>query len=94
MAICLYLISGPNFLSIFILLMYSLNFLSINRFERKKNIDLAISAFARLLTVEGSNARDVTLTIVGMSLNLKSKSSHLPSCCSVRLSELFHITVV
>ncbi|GMP53143.1 hypothetical protein CsSME_00018699 [Camellia sinensis var. sinensis] len=30
-----------------------LNFLSINRFERKKNIDLAISAFATLHTLEG-----------------------------------------
>lgn len=38
---------------------YKLNFLSINRFERKKNIDLAISAFALL----GSS--DVTLTIAG-----------------------------
>ncbi|RXH84014.1 hypothetical protein DVH24_026913 [Malus domestica] len=32
---------------------YRLNFLSINRFERKKNIDLAISAFALLRTLEG-----------------------------------------
>ncbi|XP_076896416.1 uncharacterized protein LOC143549403 [Bidens hawaiensis] len=38
---------------------YTLNFLSINRFERKKNIDLAISAFAMLYS------RDVTLTIAG-----------------------------
>ncbi|XP_076937492.1 uncharacterized protein LOC143609840 [Bidens hawaiensis] len=38
---------------------YTLNFLSINRFERKKNIDLAISAFAML------DSRDVTLTIAG-----------------------------
>lgn len=42
-----------------------MNFLSINRFERKKNIDLAISAFARLLTREENNAKDVTLTIAG-----------------------------
>lgn len=42
-----------------------MNFLSINRFERKKNIDLAISAFARLLTHEEINAKDVTLTIAG-----------------------------
>ncbi|XP_076947891.1 uncharacterized protein LOC143619961 [Bidens hawaiensis] len=38
---------------------YTLNFLSINRFERKKNIDLAISAFAML------DSRDMTLTIAG-----------------------------
>ncbi|KAJ0932400.1 putative hexosyltransferase [Helianthus annuus] len=38
---------------------YRLNFLSINRFEKKKNIDLAISAFAML------GSPDVTLTIAG-----------------------------
>ncbi|GJV55863.1 alpha-1,3/1,6-mannosyltransferase ALG2 [Tanacetum coccineum] len=38
---------------------YKLNFLSINRFERKKNIDLAISALAML------GSPDVTLTIAG-----------------------------
>nr|XP_043616974.1 alpha-1,3/1,6-mannosyltransferase ALG2-like [Erigeron canadensis] len=38
---------------------YKLNFLSINRFERKKNIDLAISAFAML------GSLDATLTIAG-----------------------------
>ncbi|XP_021855306.1 uncharacterized protein [Spinacia oleracea] len=42
-----------------------MNFLSINRFERKKNIGLAISAFARLLALDGNNANDVTLTIAG-----------------------------
>ncbi|GAB4849381.1 hypothetical protein Ancab_004178 [Ancistrocladus abbreviatus] len=47
-----------------------LNFLSINRFERKKNIDLAISAFARLPTLEGNALHghvlaDATLTIAG-----------------------------
>ncbi|TXG72858.1 hypothetical protein EZV62_001437 [Acer yangbiense] len=49
---------------------YKLNFLSINRFERKKNIDLAVSAFAMLQTLEGDvfknhNLVDVTLTIAG-----------------------------
>ncbi|KAK3198634.1 hypothetical protein Dsin_022049 [Dipteronia sinensis] len=49
---------------------YKLNFLSINRFERKKNIDLAVSAFAMLQTLEGDvfkndNLADVTLTIAG-----------------------------
>lgn len=47
-----------------------LNFLSINRFERKKNIELAISAFARLFTsqsvlVDGGNSMEFTLTIAG-----------------------------
>ncbi|XVF01939.1 hypothetical protein REPUB_Repub04eG0133000 [Reevesia pubescens] len=49
---------------------FKLNFLSINRFERKKNIDLAVSAFAMLHTLEGnvhqtSNLADATLTIAG-----------------------------
>ncbi|KAF5478546.1 hypothetical protein F2P56_005096 [Juglans regia] len=47
-----------------------LNFLSINRFERKKNIELAISAFAMLHTPEGDvfqnhNLDDASLTIAG-----------------------------
>ena len=50
--------------------LYRLNFLSINRFERKKNIDLAISAFAMLRTLEGDalggqNFADASLTIAG-----------------------------
>ncbi|XP_010537724.1 PREDICTED: alpha-1,3/1,6-mannosyltransferase ALG2 [Tarenaya hassleriana] len=40
------------------------NFLSINRFERKKNIDLAISAFALLLK-HNEKLGDVTLTVAG-----------------------------
>ncbi|KAK9199085.1 hypothetical protein WN944_014272 [Citrus x changshan-huyou] len=49
---------------------YKLNFLSINRFERKKNIDLALSAFAMLQNLEedvfkNHNTADVTLTIAG-----------------------------
>ncbi|XP_074311172.1 uncharacterized protein LOC141647036 [Silene latifolia] len=42
-----------------------MNFLSINRFERKKNIDLAISAFAKLDSHKAKNGNDVTLTIAG-----------------------------
>ncbi|XP_019249463.1 PREDICTED: alpha-1,3/1,6-mannosyltransferase ALG2-like [Nicotiana attenuata] len=47
-----------------------LNFLSINRFERKKNIELAISAFAMLCTHgmhdrQGVNIDDVSLTVAG-----------------------------
>ncbi|XP_059662739.1 uncharacterized protein LOC132308625 [Cornus florida] len=49
---------------------FKLNFLSINRFERKKNIDLAISAFAMLHALEGDvlqghNLADVCLTVAG-----------------------------
>ncbi|TQE03153.1 hypothetical protein C1H46_011324 [Malus baccata] len=49
---------------------YRLNFLSINRFERKKNIDLAISAFALLRTLEGDvlqgpDLAEASLTIAG-----------------------------
>ncbi|XP_031286808.1 alpha-1,3/1,6-mannosyltransferase ALG2 isoform X1 [Pistacia vera] len=43
-----------------------LNFLSVNRFERKKNIDLALSAFVMLQNLEGDHKiPDVTLTIAG-----------------------------
>ncbi|KAK9204177.1 hypothetical protein WN943_014435 [Citrus x changshan-huyou] len=47
-----------------------LNFLSINRFERKKNVDLALSAFAKLRNLEedvikNRDTADVTLTIAG-----------------------------
>ncbi|XP_057967197.1 uncharacterized protein LOC131157230 isoform X1 [Malania oleifera] len=46
------------------------NFLSINRFERKKNIELAISAFAMVRTLEGNvlqgqNLDNISLTIAG-----------------------------
>lgn len=49
---------------------FKLNFLSINRFERKKNIDLAISAFAMLRSLYedalgGQNFSDASLTIAG-----------------------------
>ncbi|KAJ6829769.1 alpha-1,3/1,6-mannosyltransferase ALG2-like [Iris pallida] len=47
---------------------YKLNFLSINRFERKKNLQLAISAFALLCSFESSlpnNLSEATLTIAG-----------------------------
>uniref|UniRef100_M1CZS4 Alpha-1,3/1,6-mannosyltransferase ALG2 n=1 Tax=Solanum tuberosum TaxID=4113 RepID=M1CZS4_SOLTU len=50
-----------------------LNFLSINRFERKKNIELAISAFAMVHAHEvhdhqGVNMNDVSLTVAGKFL--------------------------
>ncbi|KAI3990957.1 hypothetical protein MKX01_026141 [Papaver californicum] len=49
---------------------YNLNLLSINRFERKKNIDLAISSFAMLHTLEsdvlkGDDLEKASLTVVG-----------------------------
>ncbi|WOL14292.1 hypothetical protein Cni_G23072 [Canna indica] len=46
---------------------YKLNFLSINRFERKKNLQLAISAFALLCSFGNSlpSHVKVTLTIAG-----------------------------
>lgn len=49
---------------------YKLNFLSINRFERKKNIELAVSAFARLHNLEehalqSQKLNEATLTIAG-----------------------------
>lgn len=49
---------------------YKLNFLSINRFERKKNIELAVSAFARLHHLEehalqSQKLNEATLTIAG-----------------------------
>ena len=50
-------------------LLYRLNFLSINCFERKKNLDLAISAFALLRSVAsklpGDALQDATLTVAG-----------------------------
>ncbi|KAK7272767.1 hypothetical protein RJT34_29590 [Clitoria ternatea] len=48
---------------------FKLNFLSINRFERKKNIQLAISAFAMLHSPEGvlkhKDITNATLTVAG-----------------------------
>lgn len=41
------------------------NFLSINRFERKKNTELAISALAMLHSVQDSDLTRVSLTIAG-----------------------------
>ncbi|XP_028785934.1 alpha-1,3/1,6-mannosyltransferase ALG2-like [Neltuma alba] len=48
---------------------FKFNFLSINRFERKKNIELAISAFAQLHALKGDALRqdafNASLTVVG-----------------------------
>lgn len=57
-----------------------LDFLSINRFERKKNIGLAISAFANLYNVkecfEDCSLQNASLTIVGKSLDRLILSSN------------------
>lgn len=49
---------------------YKLNFLSINHFERKRNIELTVSAFARLHTLaehalQSQSLTEATLTIAG-----------------------------
>ncbi|KAH7676897.1 GDP-Man:Man(2)GlcNAc(2)-PP-dolichol alpha-1,6-mannosyltransferase protein [Dioscorea alata] len=48
---------------------YKLNFLSINRFERKKNLELAISSFALLCSSKAPNPdqglAEATLTVAG-----------------------------
>lgn len=51
-------------------LYYRLTFLSINRFERKKNIELAISAFAMLYNsqhefVQDDKRRELSLVVAG-----------------------------
>lgn len=69
-------LSNPVFLNMKLNILanfFRLNFLSINRFERKKNIALAISAFSILCkdeenVLQGLNLADATLTIVGESL--------------------------
>ncbi|CAN7123578.1 unnamed protein product [Brassica rapa subsp. narinosa] len=48
---------------------YRLNFLSINRFEKKKNINLAVSAFA-ILCKHKQNLTDVALTVAGKCSSL------------------------
>ncbi|UJR35125.1 hypothetical protein I4U23_027896 [Adineta vaga] len=43
----------------------SINFLSINRFERKKDLGLAIHAFSHLQTLLSSNSKPIHLYIIG-----------------------------
>ncbi|KAJ0046707.1 hypothetical protein Pint_04758 [Pistacia integerrima] len=69
-----------------------LNFLSVNRFERKKNIDLALSAFVMLQNLEGDHKiPDVTLTIAGKSFSFMvwqiSHTDYWPCQCA----EIFHL---
>ncbi|CDY10560.1 BnaC03g70540D [Brassica napus] len=56
---------------------YKLNFLSINRFEKKKNIDLAVSAFAILCKHKLTLSDDVTLTVAA------ERNELLSSCLCV-----------
>lgn len=53
---------------------FRLNFLSINRFERKKNLELAISSFALLCSSKAPNPdqglAEATLTVAGDHLCL------------------------
>lgn len=68
----LFKISSSNLLFFF---WFRPNFLSINRFERKKNIELAISAFAMLRTLIGDSLQhqdisNASLTVVGELLLL------------------------
>jgi alpha-1,3/alpha-1,6-mannosyltransferase len=43
----------------------SINFLSINRFERKKDLALALHSFAHLRTLLNSNSKSIHLYIIG-----------------------------
>ncbi|CAN6176941.1 unnamed protein product [Urochloa humidicola] len=62
---------------------YKLNFQSINRFERKKNLDLAISAFSLLRSVAstlppGDALQEATLTVAGgYDMRLKENVEYL-----------------
>ncbi|KAI4387987.1 hypothetical protein MLD38_000367 [Melastoma candidum] len=57
---------------------FKLNFLSINRFERKKNINLAITAFARLNRLKGDLCSEASLTIAGgFDKRLKENTEYL-----------------
>ncbi|BFG29854.1 hypothetical protein CerSpe_161280 [Prunus speciosa] len=47
---------------------YKLNFLSINRFEKKKNIDLAILAFSMLRTLGGDVLQDLNLAEASLTI--------------------------
>ena len=73
-----------------------LNFLSINRFERKKNIDLAVSAFAMLHTLEEnihqtSNLADANLTIAGKFLIISPQVLPVTNRFCIWMECLHHI---
>ncbi|KAL5993109.1 hypothetical protein ACLOJK_014030 [Asimina triloba] len=70
-----------------------LNFLSVNRFERKKNIDLAVRAFALLRAFERDILQDLNLTEVTLTLaggydkRLKENVEYLDELKSLAQSE-------
>ncbi|CAN6269082.1 unnamed protein product [Urochloa humidicola] len=65
---------------------YKLNFLSINRFEKKKNLDLAISAFALLRS--GDALQDATLTVAGgYDMRLKENVDYLEELKRLAVTE-------
>ncbi|KAG2608248.1 hypothetical protein PVAP13_4NG305200 [Panicum virgatum] len=65
---------------------YKLNFLSINRFERKKNLDLAISAFS--LTLPGDALQEATLTVAGgYDMRLKENVEYLEELKRLAVTE-------
>ncbi|CAN6236073.1 unnamed protein product [Urochloa humidicola] len=65
---------------------YKLNFLSINRFERKKNLDLAISALALLRS--GNALQDATLTVAGgYDMRLKENVDYLDELKRLAVTE-------
>ncbi|KAH1218329.1 Alpha-1,3/1,6-mannosyltransferase ALG2 [Glycine max] len=70
---------------------FKLNFLSINRFERKKNIQLAISAFAMLNSPEGVlKHKDITnasLTIVESAQSCSLCVNYLVWLCGAIISQ-------
>ncbi|KAL6634938.1 hypothetical protein ACP70R_027609 [Stipagrostis hirtigluma subsp. patula] len=71
---------------------YKLNFLSINQFERKKNLDLAISAFALLHSVgsmpSSDGVHEATLTIAGgYDKRLKETVEHLEELRRLAVTE-------
>ncbi|KAF3655374.1 putative carboxylesterase 4-like [Capsicum annuum] len=78
-----------------------LNFLSINRFERKKNIELAISAFAMLHAHEvhdhqGVDMNDVSLTVAGKFIQFfkfSCKNSNIPLEVIVRANEIYEFVL-
>nr|CAB3471305.1 unnamed protein product [Digitaria exilis] len=71
---------------------YKLNFLSINRFERKKNLDLAISAFSLLRSVASTLPDDAlqeaTLTVAGgYDMRLKENVEYLEELKRLAVTE-------
>ncbi|XP_062010517.1 uncharacterized protein LOC133726898 [Rosa rugosa] len=71
-----------------------LNFLSINLFERKKNIDLAISAFAMLRTLEGDVLHGLNLAEASLTIAVQSSAASCSWYGDVDLGENLQAQVV